>query len=116
MTDEVLYHVEIGLPRDFVAPSGVIQPVYGKHAQAAACTDRYGQMVLPKLLPLDNGRIIEVGYREGRCSKILFRFKYNFDLDICIVLIPGTWFVKTVWFNERGDTHRTLDRSRYAVA
>lgn len=114
--DEVLYHVEIGLPASFVAPTGVIHPVYSRHAQRAASDDRYGNIDLPEMLPLHLGRVVEVGYINGRCSKILFRFRYDDSLDMCVVLIPGTWFVKTVWFNERGDLHGTLDRTRYQVA
>lgn len=113
---EVLYHAEIGLPASFVAPTGVVCPKYSRHARAAAVTDRYGHMRLPSTICLSEATVIEVGYRNGRLHKILYRLKYNFDLDMCIVLIPGEWFAKTCWFNERTDLHRTLDRSRYAVA
>jgi hypothetical protein len=114
--DETLYHVEIGLPKGFVAPVHVIRPVYGRHAQRAATNDRYGTMSLPTMLCLGTGKVIEVGIVGRRISKILFRFKYDDTLDMCIVLIPGSWFAKTVWFNERADSHRTLDRTRYAAA
>lgn len=114
--DETLYHAEICLPKGFVAPTHVIRPVYSQHAIRAARSDRYGLMELPATISLRCAQVIEVGVLSGRVSKILFRLQYDDTLDMCIVVIPGRWFVKTVWFNERTDSHATLDRSRYAAA
>jgi hypothetical protein len=108
-----LYHFEIGLPAGFIPPSQTVRVSYSRHAAKAATNDRYGQMDLPDLLPLSQGKVIEVGMENGKVAKILFRFTYDDTLDMCIVLIPGQWFAKTVWFNERTDLHRTLDRSKY---
>jgi hypothetical protein len=116
MGEEVLYHAEICLPKGFVAPVHVIRPIYSGHARRAAMTDRYGIIELPETLPLRCGRVIEVGIIGRRVSKILFRLPYDDVLDMCVVLIPGSWVAKTCWFNERNDAHSTLDRARYAVA
>ena len=108
-----LYHSEIGLPSNFVAPRQTVRVTYSGHALRAASDDRYGTMELPEFLPLASGKVIEVGMENGRVAKILFRFTYDDTLDMCIVLIPGKWFAKTVWYNESNDLHTTLDRSKY---
>lgn len=110
-----LYHTDIRLPANFVAPAQTVTVDYSDHARKAAHNDRYGFMDLPYTLPLRSGKVIEVGMENGRVAKILFRFQYDNDLDMCIVLIPGRWFAKTVWFNERTDSHKTLDRSKYVA-
>lgn len=111
-----LYHTEIGFPKAFVAPTARVSLEWSRHADAARTDDRYG--VIPKFdtLPLAALTLIEIGVEAGRVAKMLYRGHFNADIDVCFVLIPkatGPWFVKTVWQNERNDTHKTLDRSKY---
>lgn len=110
-----LYHTEIRLPANFFPPQQTVRVTYSGHALKAATNDRYGQMELPEFLPLKSGKVIEVGMENGRVAKILFRFDYDESLDMCIVLVPGQWFAKTVWYNEKNDKHTTLDRSKYVA-
>ena len=109
-----LYHADNRLPAGFVKPTHTVTVSYSGHARKAANTDRYGKMELPEFLCLKNAQVIEVGVENGRVAKILFRTNYDENLDMCIVLVPGkSWFAKTVWYNEKTDTHSTLDRSKY---
>lgn len=115
----LLYHVDVYLPPTFIAPTHIVAPKYSRHAQDAANTDRYGKMMLPKTVNLAKCQVVEIGIENGKVVKILVRGQYNSDLDLCMVFIPNSgreWFVKTVWFNERTDDHRTLNISKYATA
>ena len=51
----------------------------------------------------------------GRVAKVVVRAELDDVNDVVLVLIPGPreWRVKTVWLNNRTDSHKTLDRSRY---
>lgn len=110
-----LYHKDIRLPDNFRAPTHSVNINYSHHARKAANNDRYGVMTLPPRLALSHLEVIEVGMENGRVAKILFRTEYDHRLDMCIVLVPGkdAWFCKTVWYNERTDKHKSLDRSKY---
>jgi hypothetical protein len=119
---ETIYHADLGLPSDFVAPTHRIEISYGahpdSHARAEARADRYGEIRLPKTLSLKRMKVIEVGVEDGRISKILFRGRLDETRDLCIVLIPKgnkPWFAKTAWVNTTEDTHKTLDKSRYQI-
>jgi hypothetical protein len=107
-----LYHVEIGLPKWFKSPVGVVTPKYGNHSRFEAQCDRYGHIDLPRTLDLGKMRVIEVEVLNGRVTKILFRGSLDATRDLCIVL-DSTGFVRTCWVNLKTDTHRTLDRSKY---
>lgn len=111
-----LYHVEIGLPRGFVKPSGRVPLRWTAHADHARTSDRYGEIRKFQTATLDRLRVIEVGMENGNVAKILFRGRYDDNRDVCMVLIPGrVWTVKTVWINERNDIHKTLDRTKYVT-
>ncbi len=114
MTTDGLYHKDIRLPENFIAPTQRVTLAWTLHAERARQNDRYG--VIPKFntIPLAAFEVIEVEVINDRVSKLVVRGHYNADLDIVFVVIPnGTYVVKTVWFQERNDLHRTLDRSRY---
>ena len=115
--EEVLYHKDIGFPDNLQLPPG-FNPVmtlnYGSHAKQAAQDDRYGEMRLPHRIDLRKGETVEIGVTGRTVTKLVVRFSYNDRLDIVMVIMPAKSFVKTVWFNEKGDTHKTLNRSKYA--
>jgi len=109
-----LYHADIRLPEGFVSPTARVRLRWTEHANRARRDDRYGEIPSFTSLPLANFKVIEIGVENRRVVKMLVRGHYTKNLDICFVLIPGAvWTVKTVWMNERNDTHRTLDRSKY---
>lgn len=130
--DEILYHEEIGFPKNFRPPTGKYPLTYSRHAHEACLDDRYGH--IPKLKGIDTDRmkLIEIGVKDGKVSKLLYRgtlactecHANNVSQsackhprrDMCIVVIPKArepWFVKTVWINLQSDKHRTLDASKY---
>lgn len=111
-----LYHADIRLPDGFVAPTARVNLRWTSHADRARSNDRYGEIRKFQSATLARLSVVEVGVEAGRVSKILFRGRYNDDLDVCMVLIPnGTapWTVKTVWINESKDSHTTLDKTKY---
>lgn len=132
MGDEILYHTEIGFPKNFVPPKGRYDLEYSRHALEASLDDRYGKIPQLKTLSVDHMKIIELGVQDGRVSKILYRGTLSCmechqnktpqsscphpKRDMCIVVIPKAkqpWYVKTVWINLQSDKHKTLDESKY---
>lgn len=116
-SSEVLYHKDVGFPEDINMPRNfnpVMSLRYGSHAEAAAHNDRYGEMRLPHRIDVRKGTTIEIGVTGKTVTKMVIRFDYNEQLDMVLVIIPESSFVKTVWFNEKGDKHSTLDRRKYA--
>lgn len=97
-------------------PTARVRLLWTKHADHARTNDRYGDIPKVESIPLQSFQPIEVGVENGRVVKIVCRGHWTTTLDVVFVLIPTTrssMTVKTVWVNERNDTHKTLDRSRY---
>lgn len=115
---ETLYHADIFIPEWFEAPTERATLTYSRHALYAMNNDRYGAIPMFRTIPLSVFTLIELGVREDKVSKIVVRGRYDETRDVVFVLIPrdGDYFVKTVWFNLRTDSHKTLNRNRYAVA
>jgi hypothetical protein len=111
-----LYHADIRLPHGFRLPNRVVSLKWTNHATSARKDDRYGFIPAPTALNLGECRVIEVGVQGRRVAKVVVRVELDDDNDLVFVLIPGNvWTVKTVWINERNDSHKTLDRSRYVA-
>ena len=108
-----LYHTEIGFPKNIQLPEGVFNLSYSYHAKNASYDDRYGHMSLPNTLNVDNAKLIEIEVENNEVVKGVYRTSYSDDLDLIIVMIPQTSFVKTVWFNKTTDTHTTLQAWKY---
>ena len=115
---EILYHPEVFIPDSFVMPTERVTLKWSHHARFAARDDRYGRIPTFETLPLCRFSLVELGMSDGKVSKIVVRGRYDGVRDVVFVLVPGPkhYFVKTVWFNLRTDQHKTLNRSRYAVA
>ena len=111
----MLYHADVFMPRKIknMIPAKAIRPVYSRHAIDASNTDRYGRLALPDTIDLSKATLIEVEKYNTGMVKIVIRVKLNDTIDLCLAIIPQGWIVKTVWANEVGDSHGTLDRSRY---
>lgn len=113
---ERLYHKDIGFPKDAQLPRGfspVLRPRYGPHARQAAQDDRYGPFTLPNAVDIQKGDLIEIATVGNTVTKMVVRFPYNDKLDLVMVIQPADGFVRTVWGNEKGDTHKSLNRSKY---
>lgn len=113
-----LWHRDIRLPDNFVAPTQRVRLNYSKHALGQVETDkRFGQMPVFESIPLSRFEVIEVETQNGTVTKYLVRGHFDDKLDMCFVLVPymqgDTMFVKTCWFNLRHDYHHNLDRKKY---
>lgn len=109
-----LYHADIRLPDGFSLPADRVSLRWGVHADKARTDDRYATIPKFDTIPLAAFNVVEVGLEGRKVAKVVVRGHWTKDLDVVFVLIPGReWFVKTVWINERTDSHGTLDRSRY---
>ncbi len=110
-----LYHKDIGFP-NVKMPEGTYKLNYSRHAQRAAKDDRYGEAKqLPSHINMSQVELIEAEVINNKVNKVVVRKDYNKTLDLVIVFMPQTPdnFVKTVWFNEKIDKHKTLRRDRY---
>ncbi len=128
--EDGLYHADIGIPWDLMAPfNGVVHQLeYGQHARKAAITDAVGSLLSAPLSVLINPKnVFEVEVEQGQVVKFCVRLTTGFTaaphrgknpLDLVLVLMPSlrtnrALFVKTLWLNDRTDSHATLDRSKY---
>lgn len=110
-----LYHKELGLPA-LAFRATARRPHYTPHALTACLNDRYGQILPPASITLKAEQVVEVEVRGGKVEKIVVRLPYNDRFDLVAALCnfsADSVTVKTVWLNERNDTHATLNRSLY---
>lgn len=119
--EEVLYHPEVYLPVAKV-PSGVVRLTWSSHAAKAADNDRYGKIRRSHLIDLTDFSLVELGMTAGKPTKFVMRGPLDNERDVVYVLRPKVnhrgltdYMVVTVWCNLKTDTHRTLDRSKYAT-
>lgn len=114
----MLYHKDLGFPKNVSLPQGTFGLTYGHHARQAAASDRYGDVSqdLPATIDTTLATVVELEILDGRIAKIVYRDHFNDELDLVFAIIPGQWFVKTVWVNVKSDPHHTLDRGRYQAA
>lgn len=134
-TRDGLYHIDIGIPwgrmHGFLNRSFGLE--YGPHARQAALDDRYGQLTsVPLDLHVKSCEVFEVEVEQGEVVKFCVRLQDGFTVktpnrhrmeismlrDLILVCTPSRrdpkyLFVRTLWLNERRDSHRTLDPSKY---
>lgn len=100
---------------DFKLPEGSIKLKYSFHALKEAKSDKYGYHGLPDVLDTEHAEVIEVETdSDGTPKKVLYRTSYTEDYDLCLVVLIEENFVKTVWLNEQGDLHESLNTKKYA--
>ena len=116
-----LYHCLVGFPQTVKIPTGNFLLSYSEHAKEEAENDRYGRITLPENIVVHFNKVIECGINASKVVKMLVRMKFDNRRDICIVFEPfnrnvsGGCHVRTVWFCETRDSHRTLDTSKYCI-
>lgn len=112
-----LYHIDLGFPAGSNLPVGGYEIHYTRHALTEAHNDKYGQFVLPEFVVLDGSETFELEVVGGSSVKAVVRVRYDERMDLCLVLVPGSApghaVCKTVWLNERTDTHKTIKYGRY---
>lgn len=107
------YHRDIFLP---IRLGFAAFAKYSAHAREAAQNDRYGTLTLPAIISTQEAEVIEVEVSNGKPVKALLRMRHDDTRDLCVVILLDTCVVKTVWANERTDSHNTLDTSKYVSA
>jgi hypothetical protein len=110
------YGLPSGAAERFAAP--VAELIFGAHAYEESKADRYGVATLPDSIEIAPQDVVEVQVEAGQPAKAVVRFPYDDNLDLVLVLRPNgksnRFFVKTVWFNQASDKHRTLRLAPYS--
>lgn len=111
----MLYHKLIGFPSTLIINSDYkILVTYTQHAKNEAKKDRYGDIVLPQLVKFKKEDIIEIETSDNIIvDKVLIRIQYDEKYDICLAILLGIGLVKTLWLNDKKDSHKTLDKNKY---
>jgi hypothetical protein len=107
-----LFHKDLGIPPTLAqGPPAGMKLYYRGHP-----IDRATQKEIRNLPPYvpANYTLIEVESHRGAPVKWVIRTEHFNDPqnDLVIVILPNG-SVKTVWLNDKRDTHRTLNRSYY---
>lgn len=122
-----LYHTELGLPEQLLRPitGRTVSLEYTHHAKRAALDDRFaGALKMPTSFTIDRDSIFEVEVTGSKVTKLCVRLTKGFTaeakqpVDLILVLCAperGVAIVRTLWFNERNDSHKTLDASKYCL-
>jgi ribosomal protein L32 len=103
------YHRDIGFPHGIILrPPPLLR--WSRHALEQLHQDGFhGDHALKH-----DAVCIEVTMEDEQVSRWLMRQSLTAQCDLCLVVDAGG-IVITCWMNQRGDTHRTLDRRQYAV-
>lgn len=112
------YHKEFGIPTEAVSLfTGFLPLQYGPHAQQAAMADLYGQVAMPAAIAPTPEQVIEVEVQDGFVEKGVVRLPWDDGKDLILVINAPRGqprrFVRTVWWNRKRDTHRTLRQADY---
>jgi len=106
-----LFHKDIGLPPQAIPPDRGLRLNYGSHAKQAARDD--GLTRLPAALPA-TFQVIEVEMLHGAPTKWVVRMAHPDEQYRDLVLVvQRDGFVRTVWTNDKNDSHKTLKRNIY---
>lgn len=109
-----LYHKNVYMPVElkYKLANVKVDLTWSNHAIHAAQDDRYGQIKLASKIEFTFDDIIEVETKNNQLNKIVVRVSYDKERDVIYALAQGG-VVKTVWINLKGDTHNSLDVSKY---
>lgn len=109
-----LYHYSIGFPKKmkFRAVEGLVP---SGHALREADSDRYGKLPIPTSFDPETWTVIEIEIVNGALDKVVARKNLDDKRDIVMVFKPLTKIIKTIWCNEKIDSHKTLDKSAYSI-
>ncbi len=115
-----LYHKQVFMPATIAKLEQRVCDlgVKTKHAIQEAANDRFGALQIPNSISFSGRDVIEAEHDGRRFCKLLVRLSYDATRDALYAIgidDKGWPFLKTVWSNLKTDSHRTLDRSKYAV-
>ena len=112
-----LYHPEVFMPPALRArlPIGELKLSFSDHARQEA---RQDGVRLPATLDTRRAELFEVATVNGIPMKMGYRVPLDERRDLCLIIALDGGYpypVVTCWTNDRWDSHRTLNRRRYAV-
>jgi len=121
MNTKKLYHADIFIPAKYHKIENIeVKNFYplSPHVVKSANAEKNGQILIPDSFTFSFSEIVEIEeYNESKDIKFLIRLPYNKINDLCIVVLfsaNGSAKIKTVWLNNCTDSHKTLNRSKYA--
>jgi hypothetical protein len=107
-----LFHYTLGFPKGVAMPLAGMRLSYGPHARQEALNQQI--KAAPKTLPAIF-QVIEVEAVKGRSTKWVVRFPMMGETRDMVLVIGVDGFVRTMWANERSDTHKSLRRGLYTL-
>lgn len=113
----LMFHKDVFIPAEARAPLHEGEVKYAQHARnVASGTDSIRAIELPAQFDASKATLVEVEINpeSGEIEKQVWRQALDDKWDLCFPMIPGG-FIKTVWLNERTDTHTTLRKGRYVT-
>ena len=106
-----LFHKDVGLPQGVASPKAGMALSYGPHAKNAARDE--GLTRVPAILP-NQYQVIEMEVLRGTPLKWVLRMPMKDDPYRDLVLVvQADGFVRTIWTNDKHDTHKTLKKGVY---
>jgi hypothetical protein len=112
MIETKTYHVDaFGLP-NVTLPTGILSLKHTRHSSERA--EQKG-IVVPRKIDMRDFTVLEVTTFLDKLVKIVVRGSYDLDNDICLAISVyyGENVVKSVWTNNKLDTHISLNKSKY---
>lgn len=110
-----VYHKDVGFPPGVLWPAGEFPLRYTHHAVSEARAD--GAWPLPRRVDLNSAQVVEARVEHGTGRVLILVLRTHLDRKRDVVRVVRTdevpWVVLTVYVNRKGDSHPTLDRSRY---
>lgn len=122
-----LYHTEIFVPAELRANAEVVQfakLLWSRHAQLELINDKYSMIPRAQIPARFRGelwQLVELEVTDGVATKYVFRRPVDENRSLVVVLRPDERLedaavVVTCWTNLNTDTHKSLDRSKYATS
>lgn len=115
-TSRYIYHRDIGFPSTAEIKEGFYNLTYTRHAKERQEIKYGGLRVLPSVLNITKDKVVEIHTDDNiTAKKLLVRIGYDKKRDIVLAIQPmdGVAKVITFWLNDKKDTHRNLDKTKY---
>jgi hypothetical protein len=113
------YHKDIGFPKSLILPNGKLRLIYTHHANEKSESIFGDAKIMHSLFDYIYAYkywIIEATTDDNvTCKSFVTRYRVTlFDIVLVVkILTDHTGLVLTVWDNNKGDNHETLDKSKY---
>ena len=109
-----LYHFKLGFPKGLKTKFGIIPITYTALAQKSVEDSKHGKIVLPSTINTTTARCVEAEVKDRVVTKLVYRIKYNNELDM-ILMLNRDCSVKNTHIVPRGDKYQTVELNRYTV-